>query len=163
LQVLDHTLTLTELADLPLPNHPGPGQVGNTLRAEPAPSPTTTRLGSRRRAGNGESARGADLQKQQSTLSWEEKQTAVDILFEDIEASLKQTAPFTWLLGKRPHFFGTWVEKSLEQNSTCNKSSPPRKRRPSNQKKRRSASSDDDNDNTNNETATTTTAPGYSS
>jgi hypothetical protein len=87
-----------------------------------------------------------------------EKQTAVDILFEGIEASLKQTAPFTWLLGKRPNF-GTWVEKSLEQNSTCNKSSPPRKRRPSNQKKRRSASSDDDNDNTNNETATTTTAP----
>jgi Mitochondrial ribosomal death-associated protein 3 len=113
LRVLDHTLTLTELAALPLPNHP----FGTAHPAKSAKLYALTRRRHQQRLvadAVRELAKApvADLQKQgQSALSWEEKQTAVDILFEDIEASLKRRFH---VLGKHPHF-GTWVEKSLEQ------------------------------------------------
>jgi Mitochondrial ribosomal death-associated protein 3 len=48
----------------------------------------------------------------QSLPSWEDKQDAVDELFEQVETELKDREP---ILGKHPNF-GTWVEKALEEH-----------------------------------------------
>jgi Mitochondrial ribosomal death-associated protein 3 len=150
LRVLDHTLTLTELAALPLPNHP-------CGTAHPAKSAKLYALSRRRHQQRivsdavREMAKTpvAELQnsKQSATMSWEEKQIAVDILFEDIEANLKRRFH---VLGKHPHF-GTWVEKSLEQYL---QEVQPTKKNTQQSVEPTLSSSDDDNTKNNNETTT---------
>jgi len=47
----------------------------------------------------------------QALDDWEDKQEAVDVLFEELEAKLKKEET---ILGKHPHF-GIWVERALEE------------------------------------------------
>ena len=47
----------------------------------------------------------------QALEDWNDRQEAVDVLFEDIEVNLKKEEV---ILGRHPHF-GTWVERALEE------------------------------------------------
>lgn len=97
--------TLTELASLPLP-YPDPNQDSNKLYALQRKRQhykyiyqQVQRLAESR------------IQAIRALENWEEKQDAVDLLFEDIEAQLKEREE---ILGKHPSF-GQWVERALEE------------------------------------------------
>jgi len=101
--------TLTEFASLPLPPPPPPplGKNGNNklyaLQRKRAQYKYILKE---------VSAMAKDRVKTISELSsWEEKQDAVDELFEEIEFELKAKDD---ILGKHPNF-GTWVERALEE------------------------------------------------
>jgi small subunit ribosomal protein S29 len=55
---------------------------------------------------------GPRLSRIQSLRSWEDKQDAVDALYEEVEAELKEKEP---ILGKHPSF-GSWVDRALEEH-----------------------------------------------
>jgi hypothetical protein len=100
--------TLTQLASLPLPPppHVHPGHGGTTKAYA---------LARQRHIISYVAAQVAELAAPrvaaiQTLTSWEDKQDAVDALFEGIEFTLQQKEV---ILGKHPKF-GLWVERSLE-------------------------------------------------
>jgi small subunit ribosomal protein S29 len=99
---------LTELAALPLPPppHPHPGHGGTTK----AYALARQRHIISRIAAQVAALAAPRLSAIQALSRWEDKQDAVDALFEGIEFTLQQEEV---ILGKHPKF-GQWVERSLE-------------------------------------------------
>lgn len=100
--------TLTELASLALPPAPlpHPGQGESKVYA------LQRKRAQYRHIMEQVKALAADrIEPIQALESWEEKQDAVDQLFEEIEFELKEKED---ILGKHPSF-GSWVERALEE------------------------------------------------
>jgi hypothetical protein len=100
--------TLSELSNLPLPPPPPPHPSSNEARAFAA-----ARKDSQYKyiLGQVASITEPKVEEIKNLQTWEEKQDAVDELFEYVEAQLKDAEE---ILGRHPSF-GVWVEKALEE------------------------------------------------